>query len=495
MSAPIISSEALPSTPAHEWANETLNSVPSDSVISTSTTSAPVPSSTATTPGLDFPGAYPKTPSTQLPVGVNEITDRARVAASTAAAGVGDAVNALPAAETISGSVAGGFDGVKEVLFNATVTASQYLPSNVVEYFPGGSLIVAASTAERDAQGISLPSTEHSVDPIPSSQGVGSLPGPSSEEGVAKLPLERDLSSNHSEELKIDQKGSESRNSLANASMVAQDGSSAPTPTTLRTPVQTPVQHDNISSHFTENLNQEVPPSSSPTHPSKGKSPIKPAPINLTPRTHPLAASGVGAHWHGVPLDEEYQKNVVDKSLDDTQTSSTAIDADIPVPNVPPIATIPPIPNVSTPPTKPVDSMSSISPHSPQNDSTIANVGHDNLTSGTPEVPSPHHDSATPSAAIQDHANHAKQISEPPSAFSTSTPSSTDSSFNKGAVHGKEGSNGSESVNSTPSSTPLKKKTTLLSKIKGEAKIISGKLGGKEEKVEEGRRLIRGEVE
>lgn len=139
--------------------------------------------------------------------------------------------------------------------------------------------------------------------------------------------------------------------------------------------------------------------------------------------------------------------------------------------------------------------MSSISPHSPQNDSTIANVGHDKLTSGTPEIPSPHHDGATPSAAIQDHANHAKQISEPPSAFSTSTPSSTDSSSNKGAAHGKESSNGSESVNSTPSSTPLKKKTTLLSKIKGEAKIISGKLGGKEEKVEAGRRLIRGEVE
>lgn len=138
--------------------------------------------------------------------------------------------------------------------------------------------------------------------------------------------------------------------------------------------------------------------------------------------------------------------------------------------------------------------MSSISPHSPQNDSTIANVGHDNLTSGTPEIPSPNV-GATPSAAIQDHANHAKQISEPSSAFSTSTPSSTDSSFNKGAAHGKESSNGAESVNSTPSSTPLKKKTTLLSKLKGEAKIISGKLGGKEEKVEEGRRLIRGEVE
>lgn len=219
-------------------------------------------------------------------------------------------------------------------------------------FIAGGSLIVAASTAERDAQGISLPSTEHSVDPIPSSQGVGSLPGPSSEEGVAKLPLERDLSSNHSDELKIEEQGIESRNSLANASMVAQDGSSAPTPTTPRTPVQTPVQHGNISSHFTENLNQQVPvsgvpftlpfvlsswhgttfpatdsvcilvhthsaqPSSSPTHPFKGKSPTKPAPINLTPRTHPLAASGVGAHWHGVPLDEEYQKNVVDKSLD-----------------------------------------------------------------------------------------------------------------------------------------------------------------------------------
>ncbi|KAJ3979871.1 hypothetical protein F5890DRAFT_1544631 [Lentinula detonsa] len=319
MSAPSISSEALPSTPAHEWANETLNSVPSNTEDSTRVAaSAP---STATTPGLDFPGAYPKTPSTQVPLGNNSvvssngldaIANQAKQSGTIAAATVGDAANSLPHVGSL-GSVGGGLDGVKEALFNATVTASQYLPPKIVEYFPGGSEIVAASNVEnrfKDAQGFSLPSTEHSVDPTPSSQGVGSLPGSSSEAGVAKLPLEREIDSN--DNLKVQHEDLGTKESLTNASMVAQYGSSVPTPTMEKVSVDA----ESIPSHFKEDLDQKIPPTSSPTHPSKDDVPVNPAPIHLSPRTHPLAASGVGAHWHNVPLDEEYQRTVVDNSLD-----------------------------------------------------------------------------------------------------------------------------------------------------------------------------------
>ncbi|KAJ4490742.1 hypothetical protein J3R30DRAFT_129906 [Lentinula aciculospora] len=429
MAAPTISSEALISTPAHEWASETLNSVPNE------TGSTTVSPSTATTPGFDFPGAYPRTPSTKVPLGnaVSEIADRAKDATTVAATSVGEVVNGLPDVRTIGG----GLDGVKEALYNATVSASQYLPSNVIEYFPGGSAIVAASAAERDAQGISLPSTEHSVDPAPS-QGVGSLPGPASEEGVAKLPLERD--SDPQDLVKVQQEDYGTSESLTNASMVAQYGSSGPTPTMEKASVQ----DEGIPSHFKEDLDQKVP---------------------------------------------------------DTKTSSTAFDADIPVLDIPPITTIPDIPNIAPPQ----------APRSSQNDSTIANVGHDKLSSEFEMIPStpsltsnantattgtdlaePHSHSPVTSVSNTRHANHTKDVSVS-SALSEASTGSRYGSGVDGAAHDRDGSV-SHSANSTPSGTPSKKKATLMSKIKGEAKIISGKLGGKEDKVEEGRRLIRGDL-
>ncbi|KAJ3785670.1 hypothetical protein GGU10DRAFT_192699 [Lentinula aff. detonsa] len=458
MSAPSISSEALPSTPAHEWANETLNSVPSNTEDSTRVdVSAP---STATTPGLDFPGAYPKTPSTQVPLGntsvvsstglPDAIANRAKQSGTIAAATVGDAANSLPHVGSL-GSVGGGLDGVKEALFNATVTASQYLPPKIVEYFPGGSEIVAASNVEnrfKDAQGFSLPSTEHSVDPTASSQGVGSLPGSSSEAGVAKLPLEREIDSN--DNLKVQHEDLGTKESLTNASMVAQYGSSVPTPTMEKVSVDA----ESIPSHFKEDLDQKIP---------------------------------------------------------DTVTSSTAIDANIPVPNIPPITTIPIVHTASTPSTLPINSPARSSlPHSPQskNESTIANVGHEKPFSEIPSTPSLTSNADTATTASPDSpdspttgstlpkdtvisGNHTKNVSAS-SAFSTS---SSGSAYDSEIARGHDKSISSPSGNSdSPSGTPTRKKTKLLTKIKGEAKIISGKLGGKEEKVEEGKRMLRGEI-
>ncbi|KAJ3758550.1 hypothetical protein EV360DRAFT_82969 [Lentinula raphanica] len=503
--APVISPETLP-TPAHEWANETLNSVPSNAG---SHPSAAPSSSAATTPGFDLPGAYPRTPSTQVPLGntidVNAITDRAKEAAVIASATVVDVVHSLPEV----GNIGGGLEGVKEALYNASVTASQYLPPQIVEYFPGGSEAVDASNAEgrlKDAQGVSLPSTETSVNHTASSKGVGSLPGPISEEGVATLPLEREISSQNT--LRVQQQNTGASESLTNVSTVAQYGSSVATPTMEKSV-------DTLTAPgFTEaDLDDKVPSSSSPTHASKDEGPVKPVPIHLSPRTHPLAASGVGAHWQGVPLDEDYQRDVVDRCLDDTVTSSTAIDADIPVPNIPPITTIPVIHTVSSPSSVPVASPSTVStlPQSPRskNESTIANVGHEKLSSEFPSTPSltSKADSATTTASpdspvspVDSSARYKDQneLATPKTHTYTHTKdTSVSSAFSNSSYDQDEGAvrQHDKSVSSgSTAGTPSRKKTNLLTKIKGEAKIISGKLGGKEEKVEEGRRLIRGEV-
>ncbi|KAJ3774152.1 hypothetical protein FB446DRAFT_844215 [Lentinula raphanica] len=479
--APVISSETLP-TPAHEWANETLNSVPSNAG---NHPSAAPSSSAATTPGFDLPGAYPRTPSTQAPLGntidVNAITDRAKEAAVIASATVVDVVHSLPEV----GNIGGGLEGVKEALYNASVTASQYLPPQIVEYFPGGSETVDASNAEgrlKDAQGVSLPSSETSVNHTPSSKGVGSLPGPIGEEGVATLPLEREISSQNT--LKVQQQNTGASDSLTNVSTVAQYGSSVATPTMEKSV-------DTLTAPgFTEaDLDDKVPPSSSPTHPSKDEGPVKPVPIHLSPRTHPLAASG------------------------DTVTSSTAIDADIPVPNIPPITTIPVIHTVSSPSSVPVASPSTVStlPQSPQskNESTIANVGHEKLSSEFPSTPSltSKADTATtiaspdsPVSPVDSSARYKDQneLATPKTHTYTHTKdTSVSSAFSNSSYDQDEGAvrQHDKSVSSgSTTSTPSRKKTNLLTKIKGEAKIISGKLGGKEEKVEEGRRLIRGEV-
>ncbi|KAF9078664.1 hypothetical protein BDP27DRAFT_23091 [Rhodocollybia butyracea] len=96
-------------------------------------------------------------------------------------------------------------------------------------------------------------------------------------------------------------------------------------------------------------------------------------------------------------------------------------------------------------------------------------------------------------------------LSAPPSAFVSTSPSAFDSPSKNTASQFKTSSSNHEkdaSASSTTSSSgsansaggPMRHKTKLLTKLRGEAKIFSGKLSGKEEKVEEGRRIVRGEL-
>ncbi|KAJ8487982.1 hypothetical protein ONZ45_g14132 [Pleurotus djamor] len=181
--APTIASTTLPDTPAHEWAEGTTSALqsklseahPASKGSALLTNSGMLPNnshggasrdsnipplvstaSSASTPG--FPGAYPREDA-------GNVTDAMREAAADI---VDTAKQYLPAQED-----------VQHALEVAGTTAKQYLPESVGAYLPGG------------AQPTSLPSTEVYGNMGKSSSGAGALPGTLSETSVAKLPEER----------------------------------------------------------------------------------------------------------------------------------------------------------------------------------------------------------------------------------------------------------------------------------------------------------------
>jgi len=85
-------------------------------------------------------------------------------------------------------------------------------------------------------------------------------------------------------------------------------------------------------------------------------------------------------------------------------------------------------------------------------------------------VATPGHDGYPPQVPEKDHAEHTDPLDHDHAADSHRASTS---------------SSGQESNNSS-----IRKKPGFMDKLKGEAKILSGKLGGKEEKVEEGKKLL-----
>ncbi|KAF7421203.1 hypothetical protein PC9H_011723 [Pleurotus ostreatus] len=188
---PTIDAAALPDTPAHEWAEGTssalqsklddqspqpIHSLNTDATMSSSpigvggarVSAPPLTSkaSTSSTPGNEFPGAYPRDNSTTPGMA----TSAASTAKDTAYQIYESAKQYIPAQEDI-----------QQTLENASTTAKQYLPASVGAYLPDGK------------QAISLPSQEVYGNMGTSSDGVGALPGTLSEVSVAKLPEERRL--------------------------------------------------------------------------------------------------------------------------------------------------------------------------------------------------------------------------------------------------------------------------------------------------------------
>ncbi|KAK0472830.1 hypothetical protein EDD18DRAFT_1033674, partial [Armillaria luteobubalina] len=137
-------------TSSQEWADETKSALGSQKPLT------PALPSAASTPGHDFPGAYPG--------GSEE-----KAVEGTASGGGGileTAKQYIPDQEDVG-----------KALSNATETAKQYLPQAVVSYFRSGSQMGTPPIVTPTANTKTM--------------GVGDLPGPPSEENVAMLPEER----------------------------------------------------------------------------------------------------------------------------------------------------------------------------------------------------------------------------------------------------------------------------------------------------------------
>ncbi|KAF5368308.1 hypothetical protein D9757_010518 [Collybiopsis confluens] len=436
------------------------------------------------TPGPQFPGAYPPTPFDTVSTST---TKDPALAVSAGINQVAGATSSLANAGTTAFSA--GVDSVKETLYSA----AQYLPPKVVEYFPGGTAIVAASSTEdklRDAQGfdVSLPSREHEseLDTAPLVQDrVEPLSSPASQAGIAKLSTEDTTNS----ELQVHTPFtspdglSPPKDSMTDISTIAQAGSDVGHSTPQ---IATSIPSGSLGD-VTGRFKEHVPATSSPTHPSKNDKPIEPMPLNLEPRTHPLAREG--GQWKGVPLDESYQRDVVDRALDNLHLSDTQAQ--------PQSETSNPIASSISPSSLQNKSLPRIPARNEKSDSTTADVGHEGPSSNlkfsgpgnvgagdtdtTTNVTSTSNSDLHSSSSLNDqNRTHEKNVSVASTA--------SGSEYVSGSV------SGSESVDNATGAHVQRKKTKILTKLKGEVKIISGKLGGKEEKVEEGRRMMRGEM-
>jgi hypothetical protein len=157
--------------PASEWASTTLSALDP-------TTEAHPPSmekTVPTTPGVDMPGGFPGPPQGAL--SQPDVQYAKEVAFNALETAKGYATTAAQSATTAAQS--------------AGDTVAPYLPAAVASYLPGNAT-QAGANGHGHKENKALPSQETSQNYHPSSPGgVGTLPGPPGEIGVAMLPDER----------------------------------------------------------------------------------------------------------------------------------------------------------------------------------------------------------------------------------------------------------------------------------------------------------------
>ncbi|THU90557.1 hypothetical protein K435DRAFT_864186 [Dendrothele bispora CBS 962.96] len=470
---PTIDDKVLPSTPSHEWANDTLDAAAQ----SNTATMDRIPiNSTTSTPGLEFPGAFPRDPRGQSE------TVNSSSGGGGGGGGGGHAQEGSSVLDTAKQYIPAQED-VQKVLKNVGETAKQYLPQTIVSYFPGSEPTTTTS----------LPSQEN--DELTPSGGVGSLPGTASESSVAVLPDERNQDATvgtstpkptAATDLPADTSvltpatnAQTRKESISNVSTIAEigsdDGKSTPgfTPTISTNPSTTVVpsppsnntggvgdlpgsQTESSVAVLPEETEKERNTSSSgpPEQQSQGSKPLNEPSINLVPRTHPLAADG--AEWKGVALDEKTQSH-----LDNDPEKQL---------NIGTISKSTPISKVSS-----VASPSSIS--SSSSTSATAAAAGAAATASSPNASQSRFTEDDPVNSANNSTNNVTTNNKLATGGGDSTAAvSEKSSSGKSSGSGSEGGGG--------------KKSKFLDKVKGEVKIIAGKLGGKEEKVEEGKRLM-----
>ncbi|GLB45715.1 hypothetical protein LshimejAT787_2600480 [Lyophyllum shimeji] len=423
---PIIGLHVLPATPAEEWANTT-----SSSLGERATTS-----SESSTPGPQLPGAFPRE---------SEGDDR-----------TSDTANwHIPTRDDVKGTVK-----------NAVESAKQYLPDAVASYFPPvASEKHPAATQPSVERDVSLPQGNGSDTPSHTDSGesatifderhhhdqIPEIP-PCNDPNPAATEIDTSKLTPHTNPNRPESSVSSSD---TNFSTQAQAGSPMSTPDT---PVgnANPTTVEQPATATVNDANQAAVSSATAVTASASHTPrvqtreevsqredgvathgefkgAQPPVVNTSPRTHPLA--GVGAKWKGVPLDEPYQRALdadseLQLNIGIVEDKTSAIKAE-----------------------KQDEASADPRPGPPDTnlDLTRANTGHSPIG----------------------HVAHKRDESTASEASSGgSKTKNTNSRKGGGTVEG---------------SSP---RASFMDKVRGEVKVISGKIAHKEEKVEEGKRLM-----
>ncbi|KAL1747094.1 hypothetical protein HDZ31DRAFT_61541 [Schizophyllum fasciatum] len=414
---------------------------------------------------------------------------------------------------------------VRGTLDQAAEIARQYLPAAVANYLPGsvaadlpsqegpnerlgttdgvGALPGSASEAsvaklpdERNAgsSGVttaSLPSKEGANDALGTTAGVGALPGGNSEAGVAKLPEENVIHAPRSTIHHITPIASlagEGLGASVSADLQGGRGGERGGPDNDAPGAKPPVvTTTNAVPHARETVAHPTPSNtaSSAPVPAAGIARAKRSADNISMQANdgsvPSTPGGVGSAAR-VPLASDGARNVPGTTEDTTSTGGSAgayqpyaVD-DVPrgtashggaerIPGVP----------------------STLAPNRREDDAASDASVLSGKTAGGGRIPAPE--------------PPAKDSREPIAKdLSSREPLTTAAERMPTTRHGEDAlaDNGARLPSSAPheaekargATTEGHVKVSTLDKIKGEAKVLSGKLSGKEEKVEEGRKLM-----
>ncbi|KAG5637078.1 hypothetical protein H0H81_005848 [Sphagnurus paluster] len=410
---PRIEEKILPSTSAHEWATVTTSSLHH---ATTSTTS---------TPGPDFPGAFPRN--------TEEENDSVDIIAA--------AKEYIPSQETI-----------KDAVVAVAGTAKQYLPTSVASYFlapaasRGSDIDPTRSGQEPSLQQVKGEDHGSFAARVPNATGVDT--------SFLTPHTNGNLDDNSFDSSNISTQtvnGSVTPGSLSSAPSSARDaytgfiGSSTPDDTDSHVK-ELLSSADTLSA--TGGLSPVVDEESSRQQNGAARSggrikDAQSAVANTEARTHPLG--GPGAVWKGVPLEESYQRALDDKSEMNTKigTGENTMTTNAGYQNLGKTAIV--------------------SKNETQAEKSTERPATANGTSG-PERPAVDQPSASPIDKTTESSG--------PTGDNMPLQTSKIKSVNP---DGKDGS---------------PHKSTFMEKIKGEVKVISGKLAHNESKVEEGRRLL-----
>ncbi|KAI5892504.1 uncharacterized protein SCHCODRAFT_02578855 [Schizophyllum commune H4-8] len=417
---------------------------------------------------------------------------------------------ASQAQETLGQAKDAAVPAVQSTLGQAADLARQYLPASVASYLPGA--VVA-----------DLPSKEGPNERLGTTDGVGALPGSSSEASVAKLPDERSevIHAPHSTIHHITPIGSLAGEGLGasmsadlqgrehdkpqgddkppvvtttNAISHAKENVAHPTPSNTASFAPVPAAGIARAEHPADNISLQANDGSAPSSPGAG-----------TPSTTTAAM---------VPLPADSVKNVPGTTADMTSTGKTSTQglsgSHQPAHSIGRDASsIPGVPSKD----KPSDASSKLEPLRRAEGDAASNAsvlsgkmpGHSRIPPPEPPAKDAQYAGAgSASAHSSQDSSTSTQDSTKDSAshpHRTSVPLTTAAErMSSKSRHGEEqlADNGARLPSSAPheaekakgSTTEGHVKVSTMDKIRGEAKIISGKFSNKEEKVEEGRKLM-----